>query len=64
MKKIAYNCPNEKTCPLHKHCRAITVPEEIIKPIRVWIICQEIKIKTGGKEKERLVEISAADRAA
>ena len=64
MKKIPYNCPYEKSCPLHKHCRAITVPREIIEPISLWLKCPKKKNETGGKESEILVRVSADNRAA
>lgn len=64
MKKIVYRCPNEASCTLHKHCRVLTTPHELTEPLAVWIKCEETKKKTGGKETERLVEITEADKAA
>ena len=64
MNKISYNCPHEQNCPLHKHCRAITVPREITEPVIPWLKCPQKKKETGGWEPEILVEISAVNRAA
>lgn len=64
MKKIIYRCPNERSCTLHKHCRALTTSHELTESLAVWIKCEEEKKKTGGKETERLVEITEADKAA
>ena len=64
MNKIPYNCPHEQNCPLHKHCRAITVQREITEPVILWLKCPQKKKETGGRESEILVEISAVNRAA
>lgn len=64
MSKFTYKCPYEACCSLKKHCTALTTPEKLKEPLSLWIVCQEVKRDTGGKEKERLVKISEHNKAA